>query len=207
MKKKSFFEVLSGKLHSEKGTAAIITLSVIIVLTALGTVALLASAMNVRMSGRTISWSKDYYILDTMAEKYVSRIDDEVLIPAEKDARTYVMNRLDRVGYGSMTGYFEEAVFAPSEQAQEFFNEYYELVWTFVDTGESEGEGEGEGGEGEDEGEGEGEEGGGEEEDEGEVSEEGGGEGEGGVKAKAEVDRTKPGEYGAIMNGSSATDH
>jgi hypothetical protein len=181
MKKKSFFEVLSGKLHSEKGTAAIITLSVIIVLTALGTVALLASAMNVRMSGRTISWSKDYYILDTMAEKYVSRIDDEVLIPAEKDARTYVMNRLDRVGYGSMTGYFEEAVFAPSEQAQEFFNEYYELVWTFVDTGESEGEGEGEGGEGEDEGEGEGEEGGGEEEDEGgsgEGEEEGEGEGE-----------------------------
>ena len=80
------FEALSRKINSEKGNAAVITLSVILVLTALGTVSLLASALNVRMSGKTLSWSEEYYTLDTMAEKLVQKIEEEVLIPAEKDA-------------------------------------------------------------------------------------------------------------------------
>ena len=42
-----------------------------LVLTALGTVSLLASAMNIRMSAKTISWSEDYYALDAKAEEYV----------------------------------------------------------------------------------------------------------------------------------------
>jgi len=131
MGKKCFFTVISGKLHSEKGNAAVITLSVILVLTALGTVSLMASAMNVRMSGRTVAWSEDYYTLDTIAEKFVHRIEEEVLIPAEKDARTYVMNRLDRVKPEDLSRYFSAGDFAPSSEAQQFFNDYYTEVWTY----------------------------------------------------------------------------
>jgi len=130
MKKRCFFEALSRKINSEKGNAAVITMSVILVLTALGTVSLLASAMNVRMGVKTLAWSEEYYTLDTMAEKLVQKIEEEVLIPAEKDARTYVMNRLDRVGYTGLSEYFSNGNYAPSAAAQEFFNKYYTETWT-----------------------------------------------------------------------------
>jgi len=133
MKKRCFFEALLRKLQSEKGNAAIITISVILVLTALGTVSLLASALNVRMSGKTLSWSEEYYTLDTMAEKLVQKIEEEVLIPAEKDARTYVMNRLDRVGYDDMRAHLANPDFAPATAAQKFFNNYYTQLWTYDD--------------------------------------------------------------------------
>lgn len=137
MKKRCFFDVLARKLHSEKGTAAILTLSVILVLTALGTVSLLASAMNIRMSAKTISWSEDYYALDAKAEEYVHWIDENILIPAEKYARTYVINRLDKLAYDSviMNRYFDDPDFAPSADAQNYFFEYYKVVWTDDDTG------------------------------------------------------------------------
>lgn len=139
MRKKCFLDVLSGKLHSEKGTAAIITLSVILVLTALGTVSLLASAMNVRMSGRIISWSEDYYTLDTKAEGYVHKIDEMVLIPAEEDARHYVMNRLDRAKPEDLVGLFHDDSLTPPgdpyqmyiSYAQDYFNKYYLETWTY----------------------------------------------------------------------------
>lgn len=133
MKKRCFFEALSRKINSEKGNAAVITMSVILVLTALGTVSLLASAMNVRMGGKTLAWSEEYYTLDTMAEKLVQKIEEEVLIPAEKDARTYVMNRLDRVGYDDMIAHLANPDFAPANDVQEFFNEYYTEIWTYDD--------------------------------------------------------------------------
>lgn len=139
MRKKCFLDVLSGKLHSEKGTAAIITLSVILVLTALGTVSLLASAMNVRMSGRIISWSEDYYTLDTKAEGYVHKIDEMVLIPAEEDARHYVINRLDRAKPEDLVGLFHDDSLTPPgdpyqmyiSYAQDYFNKYYLETWTY----------------------------------------------------------------------------
>lgn len=139
MRKKCFLDVLSGKLHSEKGTAAIITLSVILVLTALGTVSLLASAMNVRMSGRIISWSEDYYTLDTKAEGYVHKIDEMVLIPAEEDARHYVINRLDRAKPEDLDGLFHDDSLTPpgdpyqmyTSYAQDYFNKYYLETWTY----------------------------------------------------------------------------
>ena len=139
MRKKCFLDVLSGKLHSEKGTAAIITLSVILVLTALGTVSLLASAMNVRMSGRIISWSEDYYTLDTKAEGYVHKIDEMVLIPAEEDARHYVINRLDRAKPEDLDGLFHDDSLTPPgdpyqmyiSYAQDYFNKYYLETWTY----------------------------------------------------------------------------
>jgi hypothetical protein len=137
MKKRCFFAVLARKLHSEKGTAAILTLSVILVLTALGTVSLLASVLNIRMSAKTISWSEDYYALDAKAEEYVHWIDENILIPAEKYARTYVINRLDKLAYDSviMNRYFDDPDFAPSADAQNYFFEYYKVVWTDDDTG------------------------------------------------------------------------
>ncbi len=143
MKKKCMFTTLSQKLHSEKGTAAIITLSVILVLTALGTVSLLASAMNVRMSGKTVSWSKDFYTLDAKAESYVHMIDETVLIPAERDARIYVINRLDKAEPGYLNDYFTDSIFSPPDDpydmglsgAQNYFNSYYLEIWTYESGG------------------------------------------------------------------------
>jgi len=133
MKKRCFFEALSLKLQSEKGNAAVITMSVILVLTALGTVSLLASAMNVRMGGRTLAWSEEYYTLDTMAEKLVQKIEEEVLIPAEKAARTYVMNRLDRVRPSDLDSYPGLSGYTHLYDVQEFFNNYYTEIWTYGD--------------------------------------------------------------------------
>ena len=105
-------------------------------LTALGTVSLLASAMNIRMSAKTISWSEDYYALDAKAEEYVHWIDENILIPAEKYARTYVINRLDKLeDVGAMRSYFAPPDFVPSADAQEYFYEYYKVIWTDDETG------------------------------------------------------------------------
>jgi len=140
MKKRCKITVLSEKLHSEIGSAAIITLSVILVLTTLGTVSLIASAMNVRMSGKTISWSEEYYTLDAKAEEYIHLIDELVLIPAEKDARTYVMNRLDRVKPDDLSGFYDSSLTPAADPydmknsgAQEYFNKYYLEFWTYTD--------------------------------------------------------------------------
>ena len=92
-----------------------------------------------RMSGRIISWSEDYYTLDTKAEGYVHKIDEMVLIPAEEDARHYVMNRLDRAKPEDLDGLFHDDSLTPPgdpyqmyiSYAQDYFNKYYLETWTY----------------------------------------------------------------------------
>ncbi len=143
MNKKCLYE----KLNDQKGAAAIITLSVILVLTALGTIALVVSTMSVRMSGKTVTWSDEYYSMDSMAEKYIHQID-AVIADAEKDARKYVQHRLDRINPTSPNAlevYMESKSLSfednydydmnistnklINDDVQEFFYKYYEYDW------------------------------------------------------------------------------
>lgn len=120
------------KLHSEKGAAAVLTLSVILLLTALGTVALVASALNVSMSGKVIRWTEEYYDLDTRAEEYVQLIDEE-LIAAESLAREYVLNRYDRVEHSALPVEFRTVPYNMTTAVQGFFKKHYEDKWIITD--------------------------------------------------------------------------
>lgn len=143
MKKKCLYE----KLNDQKGAAAVITLSVILMLTALGTIALVVSSMSVRMGGKTVKWSDEYYNMDSMAEKYIHQID-AIIADAEKDARIYVQNRLDRIEPTSpdafrlymvskslnFTGNYDYDMDSIAYNLfnysfQKFFYDYYEYDW------------------------------------------------------------------------------
>ena len=64
-------------------------LSVILILTALGTVALMGSVSSIKMGARYHNWSKEFYNLDEAAENYVNEVDEK-LRQAEQAARTYM---------------------------------------------------------------------------------------------------------------------
>lgn len=125
-------DYLIKKLNSQKGSALAISISVIMVLTALGLVALMSSAVNVNMSGKSQRWSKDFYRLDAKAAEY-ERMIDEALVQAEKDAREYVVNRMDRLKPGELTGvYADHNVYnMKNTGAQQFFRDYYLIDWTY----------------------------------------------------------------------------
>ncbi|AFQ43009.1 DUF2572 family protein [Desulfosporosinus meridiei] len=76
-------------LKSEKGNALLMALAVIFILTSFGTVSLMTSVANVKMSGKYKSWSKDYSILDTNAETKVNQINS-ILEEAESNAQKYM---------------------------------------------------------------------------------------------------------------------
>ncbi|MDR3543319.1 MAG: hypothetical protein P4L69_20520 [Desulfosporosinus sp.] len=76
-------------LKSEKGSAMILALSVIFILTAFGAVSLMTSVANIQMSGRYRDWSKDYYALDMVAENKVKDINTQLEL-AETDAQNYM---------------------------------------------------------------------------------------------------------------------
>lgn len=78
-----------NRIKSKKGSAAVLTLSVIMVLMALGTIALLASVSNIRMGDKFRTWSKAFYQLDYSAEGFTKQIDD-ALKSAEASARQYM---------------------------------------------------------------------------------------------------------------------
>jgi cytoskeletal protein CcmA (bactofilin family) len=80
------------KLNNEKGVAAVLVLAVILILTALGTIALVASVANVSVGVKSRVWTEDYYKLDSETESYVRKIDD-CLGEAENNAREYVQNK------------------------------------------------------------------------------------------------------------------
>ena len=109
-------------------------LCVILILTALGTVALAASALNARLSGKVANWTKEYYSLDTDVEKYVQKIDQQ-LITAENDARTYVRDRCDKKSAGELPSEFIDDTPYDMEDsgAQAFFNRHYQETWTTSD--------------------------------------------------------------------------
>jgi|LSQX01.1.fsa_nt_gb hypothetical protein len=133
MKKKCLY----AKLNDQKGAAAVITLCVLLVLTVLGTMALSISTISVTMGGKTVRWSDEYYTMDCLAEKYVNQIDEK-LADAEKDARIYVQNRMDKIAPGNLESYMASESISFSidydmhNAAQEFFYNYYLFDWTDV---------------------------------------------------------------------------
>ncbi len=107
-----------------------LVLCVILILTALGTVALAASVLNARLSGKVMSWTKEYYSLDTKAERYVQSIDQQ-LITAENDARTYVQDRYDKKSADELpTEFNDDNSYNMDTGAQTFFNGHYKETWT-----------------------------------------------------------------------------
>lgn len=133
-KKMCFYQKLHKALNSNKGAATVLALCVIMVLTTLGVVALMSSAVNVGMSGKTYRWTEDFYRLDAQASKYEKMIDEE-LMQAEKDARDYVMNRMDRLKPHELIGDYADVNIYNMENsgAQTFFNNFYRIVWTYYD--------------------------------------------------------------------------
>lgn len=123
---------LLKKINNEKGVAAVLVLAVILVLTALGTIALIASAANVSMGSKARLWSQEYYALDSQAEDVVRKIDEE-LQAAEEDARTYVQNRYDTLPSTSSAFtalQFSEYDMAFPNKPQDFFEKHYKDTWT-----------------------------------------------------------------------------
>lgn len=112
-----------------------LVLCVILILTTLGTVALAASALNASLSGKVTNWTKEYYTLDTQAERCVQLIDQQ-LITAENDARTYVQYRYDKKSAGELPSEFiDDTPYDMDSSAQAFFNKHYQETWTRDTTG------------------------------------------------------------------------
>ncbi len=80
-----------AKPRSQRGAAAVMVLSVILLLTVLGIVALLAAMSNVKMGARYARWSEEYYALDALAEERVESYEKS-LARAERLAQTYLQN-------------------------------------------------------------------------------------------------------------------
>ena len=126
MKKICFYKKM---LQNESGAALALALSVILVLTSLGVIALMSSAANVGMSGKTFRWTKDFYRLDAKATEY-ERMIDNALVQAEEDAREYVKNRMDRLLPYELTGVYSDVSIYnmanhPTNKVQQFFHDYY----------------------------------------------------------------------------------
>ncbi|MEI7884576.1 MAG: hypothetical protein WCI30_04410 [Clostridia bacterium] len=84
----SFWKIFKN----EKGNATIMVLSVILILTAFGTVSLFASLANVKMGSRYRVWSTGYYNVDTVAEEKIIQVD-EVLRQAEDTTNFYMTGK------------------------------------------------------------------------------------------------------------------
>ena len=126
MKRLSFLK----KYNNENGVAAVLVLAVILVLTSLGTIALVASAANISMGSKSKSWSTEFYSLDSQAEELVQKVDAQLTI-AEQDAVEYVQNRYDTMA--TTTTAFTLSKFKTEYQmddgtdsgAQKFFHLHY----------------------------------------------------------------------------------
>lgn len=76
-------------INNTKGSAAVMVMSIILILTTLGLVALMGSVAGIKMGSRYKNWSNDFYELDKKAESTVQAIDT-VLASADSSARTYM---------------------------------------------------------------------------------------------------------------------
>ncbi len=134
--------------RSRKGSALVLVISVILLLTMLGTVSLFASLANMRMSSRYSDWSRDYFASDSSLEEALSRID-ALLKTAEAYAGDYMEQkyyRLSLTELGTLSVSSPEAlnvqeiydILDDDSQAQAFFKahgfpwdsyaEYYESL-------------------------------------------------------------------------------
>ncbi|NLT57967.1 MAG: hypothetical protein GXX99_03290 [Clostridiales bacterium] len=104
-------------LRSERGNAAIMVLSVILILTAFGTVSLFASLANVKMGNRYRFWSQDFYVADSSAEEKVAAVD-ALLRDAEEQAGKYMKSGAYDYAADEMPAAFLGLM---SADAQDFF--------------------------------------------------------------------------------------
>ena len=89
MSKKHIGRLFRPFLKSSNGNAAIMVLSVILILTAFGFVSLLASGANIKMGSRYRNWSTEYYELDSQTEARLQLVDEQLRL-ADKYARLYM---------------------------------------------------------------------------------------------------------------------
>lgn len=81
-------------LKNKKGSALVLVLSCILILTALGSVVLFACVANIQMGTKYTGWSKEYYELDSIAEQRLMVLDKKYMAEAEEFARFYMQNEL-----------------------------------------------------------------------------------------------------------------
>ena len=77
---------------NNKGSALVLVMSSLIILTAVGAVVIFLSVANISMSTKYSNWSAEYYTLDYAAQNTLADFDNAVLIPAETTAREYLQN-------------------------------------------------------------------------------------------------------------------
>lgn len=118
------FHQLNSK--DEKGSAAVMVMSVILILTTLGLVALMGSVSSVKMGSRYNAWSNEFYELDKTAESIVKDID-LVLSVAEAKTRAY----MESGSYGN-ENYTDSDII--DKATQDFF---YNNAWMKTNTYES----------------------------------------------------------------------
>lgn len=80
------------KYLNNKGSAMILVLSSLVILSAVGAVVVMLSAANITMSRKYSNWSSEYYSLDFAAQERLAELDRETLIPGENTARYYLQN-------------------------------------------------------------------------------------------------------------------
>jgi len=81
----------------EAGSALVIVLTVIFVLSTIGGITIIVTYNNYMMSTRYLSWASDYYKLDFDAEITLKEIDD-ILLKAEDYASRYMRDGCYRIG-------------------------------------------------------------------------------------------------------------
>lgn len=79
------------KMNNRKGSAIVSVLSVILILTMLGTVVLIGGYYNVALSTNYRNWSEEFFSVDLLAEKHVKLVD-KLLKQAETNAMAYFEN-------------------------------------------------------------------------------------------------------------------
>ncbi len=77
-------------LNNKRGSAIVLVLSCIMILTVLGMVVLIGSAFNIQMGTKYIDWSAEYYDLDSLADRLVMKVDTDYMLRAEQVAREYI---------------------------------------------------------------------------------------------------------------------
>jgi hypothetical protein len=126
---------LPGFLRSKSGSALVLVICVILLLTMFGTVSLFASFTNLRMSNRSNDWSVEYFASDANLEKVLARID-RLLKNAEEYTGEYMKEQYYKVNelpIGNISNYlFDKQSLIYSHWQADFpydsYAEYYDTI-------------------------------------------------------------------------------
>lgn len=79
---------------NQKGSAMMLTMCMIVILTSLAVVIVSVSAANISMGSRYAGWTQAYYRLDYATQEKLDQLDAEAFAASEKQARYYMQNIL-----------------------------------------------------------------------------------------------------------------